>query len=220
MNRPLLEQPFAADEIKHREGHNGKALAYVEGHTVIARLNDAFDGNWNFEITDHGIDEKHSEVHVLGRLTAEGVVKMQYGSSSLTRDKRTKEIISVGDSVKSAATDALKKCATLFGVGLHLYSDKTQPREESAPSPEPLPVTPAPQTPGRISAKQHSFILNLARGRGMTRRELDAMCQERFQVVLDHVTRSEASMLIEEFSATETLSQTPQSSLRNHGGVH
>lgn len=45
-----------------------------------------------------------------------------------------------GDDLKAAATDALKKCATLLGVGLHLYrndqpanSSKTnnQPRKEN-----------------------------------------------------------------------------------------
>jgi hypothetical protein len=36
-------------------------------------------------------------------------------------------IISLGDDLKAAATDCLKKCATLFGVGLHLYFDTPSP---------------------------------------------------------------------------------------------
>ena len=42
-------------------------------------------------------------------------------------------MISLADDLKSAATDALKKAATLLGVGLHLYNDKggdNRPRDQ------------------------------------------------------------------------------------------
>src|SRR5436309_3341261 len=41
-----------------------------------------------------------------------------------------KALVSLGDDLKAAATDSLKKCATLFGVGLHLYFD--QPYNEAS----------------------------------------------------------------------------------------
>src|SRR5262245_52493011 len=63
------------------------------------------------------------EVVVLGKLTAQGVAKSQFGKSRITRAKKDNAIISLGDDLKAAATDCLKKCATLFGVGLHLYFD-------------------------------------------------------------------------------------------------
>ena len=50
MNRELLEKPFSPDQIKQRQGNFGQTLDYVEGHAVIQRLNDAFDGKWDFEI--------------------------------------------------------------------------------------------------------------------------------------------------------------------------
>jgi hypothetical protein len=40
----------------------------------------------------------------------------------ITKAKETGEIISLADDLKAAATDALKKAATLLGVGLHLYN--------------------------------------------------------------------------------------------------
>jgi hypothetical protein len=40
MNRALLEHPFDPAQIKQRKGRNG-VLDYVEGHTVVARLNAA-----------------------------------------------------------------------------------------------------------------------------------------------------------------------------------
>ena len=55
MNRELLEKPFDPDQIKQREGNFGKMLEYIEGHAVIARLNDAFDSSWSFEIIKHKI---------------------------------------------------------------------------------------------------------------------------------------------------------------------
>ena len=58
MNRELLEKPFNPDQIKQREGNFGKMLDYVEAHTVIQRLNDAFDSRWSFEIVEQKIDDK------------------------------------------------------------------------------------------------------------------------------------------------------------------
>ena len=49
MNRELLEHPFDPAQIKQRKGRNG-VLDYVEGHSVIARLNEALEGAWSFEI--------------------------------------------------------------------------------------------------------------------------------------------------------------------------
>ena len=78
MNRELLEKPFAPEQIKQRKGTYGNVLDYVEGHAVIQRLNDAFDANWSFEILEHEILEDKGEVIVLGKLTAEDVVKTQF----------------------------------------------------------------------------------------------------------------------------------------------
>ena len=121
MNRELLEKPFAPAQIRQRKGRNGM-LDYVEGHSVIARLNEALDGAWSFEVTHHEVRE--DEVVVLGKLSAEGIAKMQFGVSQLTREKGGGALVSLGDDLKAAATDALKKCATFLGVGLHLYAEK------------------------------------------------------------------------------------------------
>ena len=121
MNRDILEQPFGPEQIKQREGTFGKKLDYIEGHAVIQRLNDAFDADWSFAITHHEILKETDEVIVIGQLKAGGIVKSQFGSSRITRAKESGDIISLADDLKAAATDALKKAATLLGVGLHLY---------------------------------------------------------------------------------------------------
>src|SRR6185295_10241415 len=85
---------------------------------------ECFDAEWIFEIQDHRVYD--DEVVVLGKLTLQGISKSQFGKSRITRSKKDNSIISVGDDLKAAATDCLKKCATLFGVGLHLYFDMPQ----------------------------------------------------------------------------------------------
>jgi hypothetical protein len=51
---------------------------------------------------------------------------------------------------------------------------------------------------GRISAKQHKFILNLIQEKGMTKREFNERCLKAFEKVLDHLNRVEASEMITE----------------------
>src|SRR5437867_7299381 len=121
MNREILERPFAPEQIKRRQGTNGDVLDYIEGCAVIQRLNECFDAEWIFDIQEHRVYD--DEVVVLARLTAQGVSKSQFGKSRITRSKKDNSIISLGDDLKAAATDCIKKCATLFGVGLHLYFD-------------------------------------------------------------------------------------------------
>ncbi|MBC2711138.1 MAG: hypothetical protein HGJ94_09130 [Desulfosarcina sp.] len=127
MNREILEKPFGPEQIKQREGNFGKMLDYIEGHAVVQRLNDAFDANWSFTIIRHEILTETDEAIVIGELKAGDVVKTQFGSSRITRARESGDIISLADDLKAAATDALKKAATLLGVGLHLYrNDRTQ----------------------------------------------------------------------------------------------
>ncbi|MEI6258300.1 MAG: Rad52/Rad22 family DNA repair protein [Deltaproteobacteria bacterium] len=126
MNREILEKHFGLEQIKQREGNFGKMLDYIEGHSVIQRLNDAFDGDWSFTIVRYDIFKETDEVLVQGELKAGNVVKMQFGSSKITHARKNGDIISLGDDLKAAATDALKKAATLFGVGLHLYRNDGQ----------------------------------------------------------------------------------------------
>src|SRR5262249_39752461 len=70
---------------------------------------------------------REEEVLVLGKLTAEGIMRMQFGSSQVTRERGSGALMSLGDDLKAAGTDALKKCATFLGIGLHLYAQKPLP---------------------------------------------------------------------------------------------
>src|SRR5262245_66264352 len=113
MNRQLLEKPFDAAQIRQRKGRNGM-LDYVEGHSVIQRLNEALEGAWSFEIVQHEVRE--DEVLVLARLSAGGVVKMNFGVSQVTREGGSGAIVSLGDGLTAAAPAELRKGAELLGV--------------------------------------------------------------------------------------------------------
>ena len=201
MNRQLLEQPFSQEEIKQRDGNFGQTLAYVSGHTVIQRLNDAFESAWSFEIISHEIHQ--DEVIVIGKLSAGGTVKMQFGSSRLTRSKDTGEVISLADDLKSAATDALKKCSTLLGVGLHLYADKTSSSsaETTGQKGNGGDNSQSGNGNGRLTAKQHSFLMKLSNEKGLTRKELNDQCVEAYGSVVDYLNRNDASSMIENMLA-------------------
>ena len=121
MNRDILEKEFEPSQIKKRRGPFGEDLDYVEAADVIRRLNQAFDGEWSFEIVEH--QQMFDEVVVLGKLTVQGISKMQFGNHQITKAKKDGAVVNIGFDLKAAASDALKKTATHFGVALHLYSE-------------------------------------------------------------------------------------------------
>ena len=206
MNRELLEKPFEPGQIKRRVGTFGNTLDYIEGHAVIKRLNDAFDGKWSFEILRHEILEEKDEVVVLGKLTADGVIKTQFGCSRITRAKETGEIVSIADDLKAAGTDSLKKCATMLGVGLHLYNgDKSLHEQTNQPAPEKSGDGEKNRSQGRnggngnarITNRQLNYIVNLGKNLGMNSKDLDQESIETFGTKIAYLTVKDASSYIE-----------------------
>lgn len=122
MELSKLIEPFPPEMIRQREGRGGKKLDYLETHSVITRLNEAFAGDWSFEILEYRILDNEVVVH--GKLTAAGQTKSQFGGSDISRYQNSDKPVSISDDLKSAGSDALKKCATLFGVGLQLYEER------------------------------------------------------------------------------------------------
>ena len=206
MNREQLEKPFSPDQIKQREGLHGDVLDYVEGAAVIQRLNEAFNAEWTFEILEHDIREK--EVIVLGKLAAQGIAKCQFGKSKITRTKETKAEVSIGDDLKAAATDSIKKCATLFGIGLHLYfengvgedkpsASKTRRDESSSAAPRGNGKPNGESQNGRLTARQLSAIFALAKVKDWSNKDVREFTHEMFGKMPDFLTKKEASAVIQ-----------------------
>ena len=112
------------------------------------------------------------------------------------------------------------KCATLLGVGLKIYNNDENPtgRQQSSSSNHSdgrnssrhggNSENDGNRSKGnsnhgnnRISSKQHKYILNLIKDLGMTRSEINQKCAKAYGSVLDHISRSDASSLIEELLA-------------------
>ncbi len=135
----------------------GTTLTYVDGEMVVSRLNEVLGlGGWSFEVKDVKVLE--NEVWALGRITVYGpdrtIVREQAGGQIINR-KRSGEIIELGNDIKGAITDCLKKCGTLLGVGLYLYDpverkEVEQDMREAKRNPQPKPA--AEPTPIRDAA--------------------------------------------------------------------
>ena len=207
--RRRLEEPFAREYVKQRTVDNGQVFDYLEGHMVIQRFNDVMDGHWGFEVLDFQIQRDSAEAMVLGKLTAsDGTVKCQFGSAILTTDPQTGKFIGIGDDLKAAATDALKKCATLLGVGLYLYNREGIPSRMSSQkisknNPEQTPQKPsaislrAAEISDTLSPKQLELIQKLVLEKNISLEEVDALCKTRSGKVLTGLSKVEASRLIE-----------------------
>jgi recombination DNA repair RAD52 pathway protein len=165
MNRELLEKPFEKEQIRQRKGNFGDTIDYVEAHAVIQRLNDAFEGQWSFEVLSQ--ENNGSQVMVLGKLTADGVSKTQFGCSTITTNSKTGEVVSLGDDWKAATSDALKKSASLYGIGLHLYGadKKDQPSEHTGKG---MSEKSQPKGGTAITKEQLAQIKKLRTGLGWT----------------------------------------------------
>lgn len=125
----IITQSTPPDEIRMRVGRGGRQLAYVDHAYVTRLLNNAFAFNWDYE-TDQAevlyVGERPYEVKCRGKLTVRvgdaSIVKMQYGCQPLEFLKSDQNTpVSLGDAFKGAASDALKKCASLLGIALDLY---------------------------------------------------------------------------------------------------
>lgn len=139
--------------IRQRKGKGGKSFEYVEIGYVISQLNKAFTPvGWQFEI----IEEKvlSGEVYVKGKLTIKDyktgyeVFKTQYGTKEIYANNKTP----IGDLLKSASSDCLKKCASLFGLALDVYWKSLD---------DGLPEIQSPQTK-KIENLDENKIFNLA----------------------------------------------------------
>ena len=112
--------------IKTRPAKGGGTWEYVTGGYVKKCLNLMFGWDWDFEIIDEKILIEAKEVIVKGKLTCRSngktIVKMQYGNKDIIFRKGTTIPLSIGNDMKSASTDALKKCASEIGIASDIYN--------------------------------------------------------------------------------------------------
>ena len=112
--------------IKKRPAKGGGEWAFVSGNYIQKCLNLMFGWDWDFEILDEKITT--TQVVVKGKLTCrvgeKTIVKTQYGRKDIAFRKGTTDPLDLGNDMKAAATDAMKKCAAQIGIASDVYSDE------------------------------------------------------------------------------------------------
>jgi len=130
-----LAAPF---DHTFRDVRGGVELSYISGEQVVSRLNEVLGvAGWSFRVLEHAIHAEADEVWALGELTAhvdgQTIVRQQFGSQKLKRSRATGAPLDIGFDLKGAATDCMKKCASLLGVGLYLSRKEGSTRQGRSP---------------------------------------------------------------------------------------
>ena len=217
----FLLQRTPRHEIKERQGRGGLRFSYVEHGYVTERLNLVFGFNWDFEVVDKQMLE--DEVIVEAKLTVrtpggQTIVKTQFGGADIKRHAsgaRSGRPLSIADDYKAAASDSLKKCASLLGIGLDLYGrdrpeelDEDQPQVIQPPSAlnsagknkgssKPAPIRSVNEAPSSLDSPctpvQVEEITNLAEHARMDLRDL---CSNLGITDLTQLTRARAERVM------------------------
>jgi len=114
--------------VKNRPGRGGKVFSYITHSVVVAVLNGLFGASrWNWKVDPVRVEKDVAIVK--GRLEIildeeHKIVKEEFGSKENPGGG-----MNIGDMVKSASSDALKRCSMRLGLFLDLYQD-----EEDIPS--------------------------------------------------------------------------------------
>lgn len=114
LSKPLPpEDHYVLPKGKTKDGKKQQYLPYIDQTGIIPLLN-RIDPNWTWEVFN--IVEKERFVYATGRLTLLGVSRDGVGENSPNGSSQPVD----GDTVKGAVTDAFKRAALAFGVGLYL----------------------------------------------------------------------------------------------------
>lgn len=126
-----LSAPFEEKDLKHRPGRAGLVFTYADARAVAQRLDDVLGlTGWQFEV----------KVADAARCVVQGtLIIVVDGKTTLRSDFGYPNSVQDDEPLKSAASDALRRCAAQLGVGRSLYSpDKgagaTKPHYAAAPA--------------------------------------------------------------------------------------
>jgi len=135
LNEKQLQILFKKTPEKHvyqRPAKGGGKWDYVTGTYVRKVLNLMFNFNWDFEVVEHKFDLQLKQAFVLGKLTVrtneKTIVKMQFGTKDIMfkkavdPDTKMKMPLDLGNDLKAATTNALKKCASELGIASDVYA--------------------------------------------------------------------------------------------------
>lgn len=146
------------DQIYKRPAKGGGTWDYVKGSHVKKVLNLMFGFDWDFIIDDHQFDINVGQAFVKGKLIVrvgdKRIEKHQFGRADIkfktewvqdpkypdNPNKKVKQTtttpLDIGNDLKAAATDCLKKCASELGLFSDVYSGEENKQIQIMESPE------------------------------------------------------------------------------------
>ena len=131
----LINQKTPKEHV-YKKKVNGKSIDYVKGSYVKSVLNNVFDYKWSLKVLKYEYLIETEQVFVLCRLMVETnghkIVKSQFGKVDMSMKEVSKDGKNVrypydlGNDLKAATTDALKKCASEFGICSDIYNQEIE----------------------------------------------------------------------------------------------
>jgi len=150
-----LEAEFGEKDLKHRPGRAGMTFTYVDARAVAQRLTEVLTiGGWQFKTKP--LDLVRGVVRGKLKILVEGVwlTHEDAGYPNSTQDD---------EPLKSAASDALRRCAAQVGVGRSLYSpEKGVPVPLGRVAPRSVAPTPLSVDSGEALTDDQTIALKAA----------------------------------------------------------
>lgn len=129
----LFKEKTPKDVIKMRRGAGSMMFPYVPIDYVLKKLDDHFGMFWEFKIIK--TEQTPTHIVVQGELTIKSptgfsVSRPGFGRASIKCYQGTKNPVDIGNDYKAAQSDALKKAASLFGIGADVYYKELEKYED------------------------------------------------------------------------------------------
>lgn len=138
-----LAAPFEEKDLKHRPGRAGMTFTYADARAVAQRLDDVLGlTGWEFEVAvaDPARGVVKGTLHIV--VDGKTVIHEDFGYPNSTQDD---------EPLKSAASDALRRCAAQIGVGRSLYSPERGQAPARAAAPVSVPQIAKPAASSALS---------------------------------------------------------------------
>lgn len=134
INLTELTKPFPDSAVKSHTIGGSRQARYVDLTTVLHRLNRACKFKWSLLVDRIWNSDDNTMQFALVTLTIPGLGSRQHVGVQMLKGAGGEDVVA-----KGAVSDAIKKSATLFGVGAELYgpdfeSDENLKRQSQEPS--------------------------------------------------------------------------------------
>lgn len=139
----ILTAYFAPEDHEFLQGN-----AYITEAAITARIEEV-DPAWTFAIM--ATQQRGEKITVTASLTVKGVSRDNIGMAEIRQSRDGDK--EVNEPEKAAATDALKRCARLFGIGRYLLTLPRTVNDEKSLARWMNGSTPSKATPAPVKAE-------------------------------------------------------------------